>query len=93
MITTNLLQFVSELNSLGSVEVHDHADSIDVEVSKPVDVGKVDDLVCDALFVDPVRRKEGVSAWTIQLLKRDNLRSAADLRVVNGVGYEVLPSA
>lgn len=93
MITTNLPQFVHQLNILGLVHVHDSADSIDVEVSKPVDVQEVDELVCDALFVDPVRRLEGASGWTIHLLKRDNPRSASDLRVVNGSGYELQPAA
>lgn len=93
MITTNLPQFVHQLNTLSVVNVHDHDDSIEVRVSKPVNVLEVDDLVCDALFVDPVRRLEGTEGWTIHLLKRDNLRSAADMRVVNGSGYIVQPAA
>jgi hypothetical protein len=84
MITTNLPQLVQELNALGQVRVHDHADTIELEVSKPVDVAQLDDLVCDALFADPVEREEGASGWTLHLWKRSQLRSASDMHVVPG---------
>lgn len=82
MITTNLPEFVNLLNQLGNVNVHDSEDGIELRVAKPVDVDEVDDLVCDALFADPVSRTEGPHDWTIQLWKRSQLRPSSDMRVV-----------
>lgn len=82
MITTNLPEFVNLLNQLSNVNVHDSEDGIELRVAKPVDVEEVDDLVCDALFVDPVSRTEGPHDWTIQLWKRSQLRASSDMRVV-----------
>ncbi|MEO8591240.1 MAG: hypothetical protein ABI432_17815, partial [Flavobacteriales bacterium] len=65
MITTNLLDLVDQLNILGDVSVHDGADSIELHMTKPVDLNGLDDLVCDALFLDPVARKEGLHNWTV----------------------------
>jgi hypothetical protein len=94
MITTNLPQFIQQINLLNDVRVHDTEYSIELEVNKPVDVQKVDDLVCDALFVDPVSRKESIYAWIIKLDKRTDLRGASDMQVVdNGTrkGYRLRP--
>ena len=96
MITTNLPQFVEQLTMLGDVHVHDSQDTIEIQVAKPVDVDQVDDLVCDALFADPVSRKEDAHVWTVELIKRSQLRGASDMRVVQGrgkMGYELRPAA
>ncbi|HMC96732.1 MAG TPA: hypothetical protein VKG92_03710 [Flavobacteriales bacterium] len=81
MITTNLLQLVRELDRLGAVRVSDHSDTIELHVSKPVDLDKLDDLVCDALFVDPLDRREDMNDWTIKLYKREHLRGSSDMDV------------
>lgn len=96
MITTNLPQLVEQLNLLTEVHVHDRMDTIEIQVAKPVDIQQLDDLVCDALFADPVARKEDARGWTVHLDKRENLRSASDMGVVNGVGqmgYVLRPAA
>ena len=82
MITTNLPEFFNLLNKLGEVNVHDSADTIELHVGKPVNVLDVDDLVCDALFADPVGREENNREWIIQLWKRDALRNASDMHVI-----------
>jgi hypothetical protein len=84
MITTNLPQLVHELTALAQVRVHDHVDTIELEVSGAVDVGQLDDLVCDALFTDPLEREQGPDGWTIHLGKRNQLRGASDMHVVAG---------
>jgi len=92
MITTNMPEFVQHLRMLGDVRVLDRTDSIVLHVEKPVDIDNVDDLVCDALFADPLMREEAEDHWTIKLWKRENLRHAGDMRVVpNGTAtrYEV----
>ncbi len=81
---------------LGDVRVLDRTDSIVLHVEKPVDIGDVDDLVCDALFADPLLREEAEDHWTIKLFKRQSLRHASDMRVIpNGDDsrYEVLHDA
>ena len=97
MITTNLPQFVEQLSLLGEdVQVHDHADLIEIQLTKPVDLDRIDDMVCDALFADPLQREEGPRAWTVHLGKREHLRRSADMRVVHragSTGYVVHPSA
>jgi hypothetical protein len=96
MITTNLPQLVHELNLLADVQVHDLTDRIEIKVAKPVDLQELDDLVCDALFADPLARKEDVHAWTVHLAKRDHLRGASDLSAVvekGRVGYHLRPAA
>ena len=81
MVTTNLPQLVHELHLLGAVRIKDHMDTIELHVAKPIDLHEVDDLLCDALFVDPMDRREDAHAWTIQLYKRDHLRGASDMAV------------
>lgn len=96
MITTNILEFVQQLNRLGDVKVHDGLDTIELQVAKPVDVSEVDDLVCDALFIDPVARTENQYGWTIHLDKREGLRHASDMRVEfnrGRMGYVLQPAA
>ena len=92
MITTNMPQLVQHLRMLGDVRVLDRNDSIVLHVEKPVNIEHVDDLVCDALFADPLLREEAEDHWTIKLYKRDGLRHAGDMRVIpNGDAsrYEV----
>ena len=96
MITTNLPQFVEQLNMLSDVQVHDGMDTIEIRVAKPVDVQQLDDMVCDAIFADPLARKENAYGWTVHLGKRSHLRGASDMRVVHGkgqIGYELQPAA
>lgn len=82
MITTNLPSLVDLLNELGNTDVHDSMDSIELHVAKPLNVDDLDDLVCDALFADPISRTEGPHGWTISLWKRSDLRAATDMSVV-----------
>ncbi len=89
MVTTNILQLVNELDRLGAVRIQDHMDTIDLHVAKPVDMEQVDDLICDALFVDPMDRREGVYDWTIRLMKRSQLRSGSDMSVKQSPGRSV----
>jgi hypothetical protein len=92
MITTNMPQLVQHLRMLGDVRVLDRMDSIVLHVEKPVDIQVVDDLVCDALFADPLLREEAEDHWTIKLYKRENLRQSGELLVVPQGGasrYEV----
>lgn len=58
-------------------------DTIDVELQKPIDIARVDDLICDALFVDPLERTEQSRSYVIRLGKREGLRRCADLRTVD----------
>ena len=46
----------------------------------------VDDLVCAALFIDPVGRLEDRFGWIVRLRKRDHLRGGSDLSVVRREG-------
>ena len=84
MITTNLPQLVQEMNALGQVRVRDHVDTIELEVSGTVDLEQLDDLVCDALFADPLDREEVADGWMVHLWKRSQLRNASDMHVVPG---------
>ncbi len=96
MITTNLPQLVQEITALANVRVHDHADTIELEVSGTLDIEQLDDLVCDALFADPIAREEGRNGWTVHLWKRSQLRSASDMRLIAGprrTGYELHAAA
>jgi len=89
MVTTNILQLVHELDRISAVSVNDLADTIELHVSKPVDIGEMDDLICDALFVDPLDRQENAHAWTINLYKREHLRGASDMEVKELKGRSV----
>ena len=83
MITANMPQLVQQLNNLGHVSVHDTTDKTIVHISAAKDIHQVDDLVCDALFVDPTKRVSTVDGWDIHLVKRDRAReAAADITVI-----------
>ncbi len=83
MITANMPQLVQQLNSLGYVNVHDTSVKTILHISAAKDMDQVDDLVCDALFVDPTKRVSTADGWDIHLEKRDRAReAAADIRVV-----------
>lgn len=82
MITTNLPELVNQLRQLGDVRVLDHLDTIELHVSSSVNTDALDELVCDALFVDPLGRKANERGCTLELAKRNKLRPASDMRVV-----------
>ena len=92
MITTNMPALVQELSALCDVSVRDTNDMIDLHVSKPVDITKVDDLVCDALFAEPEQRREDNYGWTIRMLKLPKLRNSTDMHVEErrGTGRYIL---
>lgn len=94
MITTNMPQLVQQLSMLGNVRVHDTTDGIQLEVEHVQDIAGVDDLLCDALFADPVKRQANPYGWTIHLFKRDHLRQpSADIRTLgqgDTVQYELM---
>lgn len=81
MVTTNLPQLVHLLHAFAAVSIHDHQDTIELHLTGPSDLGAVDDLLCDALFVDPVQRQVNGHHCVIQLHKRDHLRHAGDMDV------------
>lgn len=81
MVTTNLPQLVHQLARLGAVRICDRMDTIVLHLAKSIDLGQVDDLLCDALFVDPLFRLEKTRTWCIELFKRDHLRAASDMDV------------
>ena len=96
MITTNLPDLVRQLSRLALVRVHDGVDSITVTLPASVDMQAVDELVCDALFVDPMSRVRNKEGWTLELFKRSKLRTASDLRAVPMgpvVQYELMQAA
>lgn len=83
MISTNLPELVRQLQQLGDVRVMDRLDTIEVHVDSSADVDALDDLVCDALFVDPLGRKADQRGCTLELAKRDTLRHTSDMQVLN----------
>ncbi len=90
MITTNLPQLVQELNVFGTVNVHDHIETIDLEMPASVPMDQLDDLICDAIFADPLEREVQGERCVVHLGKRSNLRGASDMHVVlglNSTGY------
>ena len=84
MITTNLPQLVQELNALGPVTVHDHLDTIELELHASFPMHELDDLICDAIFTDPLARQIKGDRCLVHLAKRSDLRSASDLEMVCG---------
>ena len=90
MITTNLPGLVQELHALGLISVHDHLETIELELPANVDLSKLDDLICDALFADPLERGLKGDRCVVLLGKRSELRGASDMQAVQGfdkVGY------
>jgi len=91
MITTNLPEFVNQLQRLGDVRVMDHMDTIELRFPPTVNTKALDDLVCDALFVDPLGRRMDDRGCTLEVAKRTKLRASSDMRVVgsaNSARYE-----
>lgn len=86
MITTNLPEFVNQLNKLGDVHVHDGIDTIELRFANAVNTEELDELVCDALFVDPLGREQNEKGCTLEVAKRSNLRHSSDMRVIGGSG-------
>lgn len=96
MVTTNLPQLVTALSMLTTVHVHDTQERIELTISDPEHIQDVDDLMCDALFVDPVSRKQDHDQWIIRMDKRAALRGASDLDLKSKAGttwYAVRPTA
>ncbi|MEO8734053.1 MAG: hypothetical protein ABI373_06965, partial [Flavobacteriales bacterium] len=90
MITTNLPQLVQELNAFGTVNVHDHIETIDLEMPASVPMDQLDDLICDAIFADPLERELKGESCVVHLGKRSNLRGASDMHIIlglNSTGY------
>ncbi len=90
MITTNLPDLVRELHALGLVAFRDHLETIELLLPDTVDTDQLDDLICDALFTDPLQRGLVGGRWVVLLYKRSELRSASDMRSIHGadrVGY------
>ena len=83
MITMNLPQFVSELKQPGDVRVNDRTDIIQLRFANAVNTAALDDLVCDALFVDPIRRDHDKHGCTLELAKRDKPGHCSDMRLVS----------
>ena len=83
MISTNLPELVYQLQQLGDVRVMDRLDTIELHVATTSDLEAVDDLVCDALFVDPLGRKANPLGCILELAKRDTLRHSSDMRVLD----------
>jgi hypothetical protein len=88
MITMNILDFVAQLGQLGDLRVVDRADTIHVHFATAVNTEALDDLVCDALFVDPIGREQDDQGCTLELAKRNKPRHTSDMRVV-GSGTSV----
>ena len=85
MITTNLPQLVQELNTFGPVSVHDHLETIDLEIPASVPMDQLDDLICDAIFADPLEREVKGDHCVVHLGKRSNLRGASDMHLILGL--------
>jgi hypothetical protein len=83
MISTNLPDFVRQLQQLGDVRVMDRLDTIEVHVHTTGELDALDDLVCDALFVDPLGRTTNQRGYILELAKRDTLRHTSDMRVLD----------
>jgi hypothetical protein len=81
MISTNLPELYRQLQELGDVSVMDRIDTIELHFSAPVNTDALDDLVCDALFVDPIRRYQDKRGCILELGKRSDLRQSSDMRV------------
>lgn len=82
MSTTNMPQLVQHLQKLADVHVHDTMDAIELDVSNVADINCVDELLCDALFADPLDREPARYGWRIHLAKRNGLRGAGDMQVL-----------
>lgn len=78
MLTTNMPQFAKQLHKLGLVSLKDTNGQVVLHVPIAVDIQRVDDLVCDAVFVDPDERVLKGDRWLIYLNKRDHNRQPPD---------------
>ena len=78
MLTTNMPQLAEQLNQLGLVTLRDTNGQVILMVPAAVDIQQVDDLVCDAVFVEPDERVLVGDDWMIYLNKLDRNRQPAD---------------
>lgn len=69
MLTANMPQLVQQLNRIADVQVHDTAEQVELRMPSNTDIKEVDDVLCDALFVEPVQRTSTAHGWIIQLNK------------------------
>jgi hypothetical protein len=83
MISTNLPELYHQLQELGDVRVKDSMDTIELHFAATVNTEALDDLVCDALFVDPIRRYADKRGCILELGKRSELRRSSDMRVLH----------
>jgi hypothetical protein len=81
MVSTNLLEFYQQLQTLGDVRVKDHMDTIELHFAGTVNTEALDDIVCDALFVDPIKRYSDQRGCILELGKRSMLRPSTELRL------------
>ena len=88
MISMNLPQLVLQLKQLGDVRVVDRTDTIQLHFASGVNIDALDELVCDALFADPLGRERDRHGCMLELGKREKLRHSSDMRVV-GTGSSV----
>ena len=97
MITTNMPALMEQLEMIADAHMHDTGEELDLVVRKPVDITLVDDLICDALFVEPLHRVEGERTYVIRLLKLDRQRHSGEMVLTpvsaDRVHYRVLHAA
>ncbi|MBK9421216.1 MAG: hypothetical protein IPN44_09185 [Flavobacteriales bacterium] len=96
MTTTNLPHLVEALNALGLIAVHDRVDTSELELPANVPMDQLDDLLCDAIFVDPLKREVRKDRFFVELGKRSGLRGASDMQLIQGqfsVGYVLQAAA
>lgn len=84
MLSANMPQLVEQLNRIADVSVHDTSDQLELRVNTTADISEVDDLLCDAVFAEPVQRTATAHGWVIHLNKLDRPRKAlSELKVVS----------
>lgn len=94
ILSTNMPQLAKQLYQLGMGSLKDTHGQLVLKVPLVVDVQIVDDLICDAVFEDPIERVLDGDGWVIYLTKRDRNRPPADEMLVRqeGVRHEYLLS-
>jgi len=90
MLSTNMPQLAEQLNQLGLVTLRDVNGQVILMVPGNVDIQQVDDLVCDAVFVEPDERVFIDDGWVIYLNKLDRNRQPADEMYVRQQGTHYL---
>jgi len=70
---------MEQIYLLADANIHDSGEQLDLLVRKPVNIALVDDLICDALFAEPLHREESDRSFVIRLLKLDRPRQSGDM--------------